>query len=203
VLEIDISGPECAVIGGPVYRGARHPDLYGRYFYADACSGRFWTALPAGGGVFTSEEVLLSAVRPSTFGEDEAGELYVGDLRGGVYRVQAPAPICEVMMNNRSYGIGQTVSVNGVRVANLGAFARPVELKIYVRAPGADPHAAANVGANGSVVLSPGFDVILGPLALFQVSAASTPGSYEFGCRVIEPSTGALHRASSALFRIE
>lgn len=203
VLEIDITGPECAVIGGPVYRGARHPDLYGRYLYGDACSGRFWTALPAGGGSFTSEEALLSDVRPSTFGEDEAGELYVGDLRGGVYRVQAPAPSCNVLMSDRSYGAGESVVVNGVGIANRGAFARPVELKIYLRLPGADPVAAVNIGATGSVVLSPGFDVTLGPLPLFGVTGTSTKGTYEFGCRVSEPSTGEVYDAAAVQFRVE
>jgi glucose/arabinose dehydrogenase len=203
VLEIDITGPECAVIGGPVYRGVRNPDLYGRTLYGDACSGRFWTALPAGGGTFTSEEAVLSSVRPTSFGEDEAGEIYVADFQGGVYRVQAPAPSCDVLMNNRSYAVGQTITVNGVAIANRGAFERPVELKIYLRAPGADPLAALNIGATGSLVLSPDFEVTLGPLPLFTVSATSTKGNYEFGCRVLEPSTGEVLDAASVPFRIE
>jgi glucose/arabinose dehydrogenase len=203
VLESDIGDAECALIGGHVYRGARHPELYGRYLYGDACSGRFWTAEPDGAGGFTNEEVLLSPVRPSTFGEDEAGEIYVGDLRGGFFRVQTPAPNCTVLMNNRNYSVGQNVSVNGVNIANPSTFSRPVELKFYVRAPGSAPHAAVNVGATGSVALRPDFNATLGPLALFQVSASSVPGVYEFGCRISEPATGEVYDAASVQFRVQ
>jgi len=32
----------CSVVGGPVYRGARFPDLDGRYLFGDHCSGLVW-----------------------------------------------------------------------------------------------------------------------------------------------------------------
>lgn len=203
VIEYPNAGfAECSVIGGNVYRGAQHPDLYGRYVYADACSGRFWTARPDGAGGFVAEEALVSPVRPSTFGSDAAGELYVGDLRGGFYRLRAPSPACDVTVLDTEHGPGDVVQIDAVRIRNPGAFARPVELKIWLRAPGVAPFAAVNGGANGGLSLAPGFDVTLGPFPLFAVGGATTPGRYEFGCTLLEPATGATYAGASAGFAI-
>ena len=81
----------CAVVGGHVYRGERWPALAGSYLYGDACSGFVWT-LDAGAAVEgrgRPRRVLDTGLLISSFGEDEAGELYVADLAGGVYRVEA------------------------------------------------------------------------------------------------------------------
>jgi glucose/arabinose dehydrogenase len=77
----------CAVTGGYVYRGAAQPALAGIYVFADYCSGIVFT-IPAGGGEETPSQALDSEVSISSFGTDEAGELYLADLAGGgIYRV--------------------------------------------------------------------------------------------------------------------
>jgi glucose/arabinose dehydrogenase len=83
----------CAVVGGHVYRGRRWPALAGSYLYGDACSGFVWTmeARAAVGGRGRPRRVLDTDLLISSFGEDEAGELYVTDLAGGIYRVEASA----------------------------------------------------------------------------------------------------------------
>jgi len=84
----------CSVTGGYVYRGAL-PQFYGLYFFGDFCTGEIW----ARGGddrFFTAEfGPLDTPFAISSFGEDEAGELYVVDLGGGVYRLTGPraAPV--------------------------------------------------------------------------------------------------------------
>jgi glucose/arabinose dehydrogenase len=86
VLEYE-TGENCSVIGGYRYRGGALPELTGTYIFGDYCSGRIWGAVPAGEG-WTSRELLKRNYRITAFGEDEAGELYVADLReGGVYRL--------------------------------------------------------------------------------------------------------------------
>jgi glucose/arabinose dehydrogenase len=87
ILEYDHS-LGCAVIGGFIYRGTMFPTLQGNYVYADECSGRVWRARPQGNGWATSE-ALDTTLNPSAFGEDEAGEMYLVDLSGGVYQVTA------------------------------------------------------------------------------------------------------------------
>lgn len=76
-----------AVTGGYVYRGA-HPDLQGTYLFADFASGFIWSLRPDGTG-WTMAKELDTDLYISSFGEDEAGELYVVDLGGEVHRIAA------------------------------------------------------------------------------------------------------------------
>ncbi len=92
------SGGNCSITGGFVYRGCDIPDLQGTYFYADFCSNRIWSLrydpidgvsefqlrsseLAPGGGLF------ISSI--SSFGEDAAGEMYICDIGGEVFKIVA------------------------------------------------------------------------------------------------------------------
>ncbi|MGI8928549.1 MAG: PQQ-dependent sugar dehydrogenase, partial [Candidatus Limnocylindrales bacterium] len=92
VVVNDRSNGECAITGGYVYRGANYPELNGAYFFSDYCTGTLW-ALDAAEAVTTgSAETLVlgeAGFGPSSFGEDEAGELYAVNLRGEIYRLVA------------------------------------------------------------------------------------------------------------------
>ena len=74
----------CSVTGGFVYRGAQFPALIGAYLYGDYCSGRIWAldALNPGQPAL----VANAGAGLSSFGEDEAGELYVTGLGSGAVR---------------------------------------------------------------------------------------------------------------------
>jgi glucose/arabinose dehydrogenase len=77
----------CSVTGGYVYRGAAIPRLAGMYVYGDYCSGEIFGLRGS-----TRRVVLDTSLAISSFGEDEAGEVYVVDYRGGaVYRLIAGA----------------------------------------------------------------------------------------------------------------
>jgi glucose/arabinose dehydrogenase len=82
----------CAVSGGYVYRGEDFPRLDGAYLWADYCSGRVW-ALDSGAALANGQAELAelgsSGLNPSSFGEDESGELYLVGLGGEVVRVTA------------------------------------------------------------------------------------------------------------------
>jgi len=79
-----------SVTGGYVYRGSRAPSLYGAYLYADYVSERLW----AWDQVSASPVVLTvgGVPEPSSFGEDQHGELYVVSLAGGIYWFDELAP---------------------------------------------------------------------------------------------------------------
>jgi glucose/arabinose dehydrogenase len=81
------------VTGGYVYRGAAQPALAGLYLFADFGSGRIWgfAAADASAGSVEATELLETDLSIASFGEDEAGELYVVDLGGAVHRVMGAA----------------------------------------------------------------------------------------------------------------
>jgi glucose/arabinose dehydrogenase len=76
------------VISGYVYRGAAFPQLAGVYFYGDYCFG----------SLFGNGQMLAPSVpQLTTFGEDAAGELYLGTEDGRLSRIASlttptPAP---------------------------------------------------------------------------------------------------------------
>lgn len=75
-----------SVTGGFVYRGASYPSMQGFYFYADFSSGRIW-GLQRRDERWANQFLLDSGFSVSSFGEDEAGELYLVDYGGTIYRV--------------------------------------------------------------------------------------------------------------------
>jgi glucose/arabinose dehydrogenase len=79
----------CSVTGGYVYRGEQLPQLQGVYFYSDYCSGRVWIAYRDESGAWQSGEFMETRMQVSSFGEDEAGELYIIDYNGEVHRLVA------------------------------------------------------------------------------------------------------------------
>jgi glucose/arabinose dehydrogenase len=86
IIEYDHSSGRCAIIGGYRYRGSRFPKMVGTYFYADLCTGQIFAA-NLSAGVWTSTSLYTSATNVTTFGEDEAGELYVVHLGGTIHRL--------------------------------------------------------------------------------------------------------------------
>jgi glucose/arabinose dehydrogenase len=82
-------GAECSITGGYVYRGAAIPALQGAYLYGDYCSGKIWQARAGAAGLWTSDLLLATTFAITSFGEDEAGEVYVVHQGGFVYRLVA------------------------------------------------------------------------------------------------------------------
>ena len=75
----------CSVSGGYVYRGSM-PEWQGIYLYGDYCSGLIW-ALMSSNNTWQSQVLFETDFRISSFGENAAGEIYLTDLQGGVYRL--------------------------------------------------------------------------------------------------------------------
>jgi glucose/arabinose dehydrogenase len=78
----------CSVTGGSIYRGSRFAALQGLYFYADYCSGKLWALRKGTGGTWQQGLLLETGLNVSSFGEDDAGEIYLTDIQGGgVYQL--------------------------------------------------------------------------------------------------------------------
>ena len=81
----------CSITGGMVYRGRAYPSLRGMYLYGDYCSGRIW-GLRRSGAAWEKALLIDTSIDISTFGEDEAGNVYVADHgEGRVYSIEAVA----------------------------------------------------------------------------------------------------------------
>ncbi|MCC6613512.1 MAG: PQQ-dependent sugar dehydrogenase [Anaerolineae bacterium] len=77
----------CSVTGGYVYRGAELPELNGYYFYSDYCNGKVWAAYSNAVGRWQSTLWMQTERQVTSFGEDEAGELYLIDYKGEILRL--------------------------------------------------------------------------------------------------------------------
>ncbi len=84
--------PHRAITGGYVYRGEATPDLQGVYLFSDFRSGYVW-GLDADAiyeGFDVPAHQLLDAPQGFvSFGEDDAGELYLVALDGSIFRLGA------------------------------------------------------------------------------------------------------------------
>ena len=73
-----------SITGGYVYRGQAYMTLGGTYFYADFGSGRILSLKPTPTGWTTPQVELDTNLNIASFGEDEAGELYIVDFGGAI-----------------------------------------------------------------------------------------------------------------------
>jgi hypothetical protein len=136
IFEYPHDGGACAIMGGYVVRDPNLTGLYGRYLYGDLCTGQIHSfGLPNGIG---DRYEGLRVGRLQTFGEDSCGRIYVASALGPVFRLVGDSPTqCEAVVPPPT--------------------APP---------PTAPPTCAGIVAtripaANGSVVGTPGRDVIL------------------------------------------
>ena len=89
ITEYGHSGGRCSVTGGYVYRGPIETLPVGAYTFGDYCTGEIF--LFDGG---TTTVPLDTGLNISSFGEDEAGEIYVIGHGGQVYRIVNPSASC-------------------------------------------------------------------------------------------------------------
>ena len=84
IFDYDHSNGDATVIGGYVYHGSKMPDLVGIYVLGDFISGRVWS-LTQSGQTWTRTLLLNTAANDlASFGQDQAGELYVARYSSGV-----------------------------------------------------------------------------------------------------------------------
>jgi cysteine-rich repeat protein len=85
--------PECAIVGGYVYRGNLIPDLKGVYVFGDFCTSRIWGLFESIPGVWVDSEFVLDpelgGFGISSFGEGENGEIYVMRFGGEVFKIES------------------------------------------------------------------------------------------------------------------
>ena len=83
----EYSHPEggCSVTGGYVYRGAM-PEWNGIYLYGDYCTGLIWGLIHTGSD-WQKQQLFDVDFTITSFGQDQAGEIYLVSDGGGVYKL--------------------------------------------------------------------------------------------------------------------
>lgn len=89
ILDYKHNNGRCSITGGYVYRGALGTLPAGTYVYADYCTGEIFQFA---GGV--KSPLLDAGFFLPSFGEDEAGEIYVVDHGGAIHRLSGDAAPC-------------------------------------------------------------------------------------------------------------
>ena len=92
----------CSITGGMVYRGPGDPPTQGIYFYADYCNGQIW-GLKYAGSTWQSAPLYDAPFNITSFGDDEAGHLYVTDYFGGAIYEIAPLKFIYLPLVARSF----------------------------------------------------------------------------------------------------
>ncbi len=174
----------CSITGGYVYRGSQQSLPPGAYIYGDYCSGEI---LMLREGVQT---VLLdTSLNISSFGEDEAGELYVVAIGGSVQRITNPdGGTSSTAMSFSTADRGAfSISTSGRSPSLLTGYAR-------IQANGGDPLpsgvAIARLTRNGVVVSEA--SIPASPLISGGRFYAEAGPSINTGVAIANPSDGAV-----------
>ncbi len=105
----------CSVTGGHIYRGLMYPRMQGVYLYGDYCSGRVW-GLQQVDGTWQNQLLTDTSYSIATFGEDEAGTLYLSNISNGtVYEISdsvvaVPMRSAAIVLQDRPVGNGYVVT---------------------------------------------------------------------------------------------
>jgi glucose/arabinose dehydrogenase len=77
----------CAIVGGYVYRGGAIPALRGVYLFGDNCRPNLVGVVESGRKVVQQRDLGPTVSELTSFGEDDAGELYALARGGTIYRI--------------------------------------------------------------------------------------------------------------------
>jgi hypothetical protein len=79
----------CSITGGFALRSPSLPAWDGIYLFGDYCTGTVWGLLRTANETWEMESLFQSGARISSFGEDSQGEIYLVDLGGDIFRLEA------------------------------------------------------------------------------------------------------------------
>lgn len=85
VTEYSHADGGCSVTGGYVYRGSM-PEWNGIYLFGDYCTGIVWGMIKSGDG-WQVQRLFETDANITSFGQDEAGEVYLIGDGGGIYKL--------------------------------------------------------------------------------------------------------------------
>jgi hypothetical protein len=104
-------GPDnyCSITGGYVYRGTEYSGMQGLYFFTDYCNGAIRTLTIDGNYTMSTVNWNLGFGNVS-FGENMAGDLFLANLNGTVYKLNDTCPLSPSIASD---GNGNVVASGG------------------------------------------------------------------------------------------
>lgn len=115
IHDYDSTQSDCSVTGGYVYRGGAIPELNGTYFFGDFCTGKIWSLKWDGTRVTEFQDRTTELIPDvgainniSSFGEDAAGEMYIVDIDGEIFKIIPDNPPANFAMLPISPGVAGT-----------------------------------------------------------------------------------------------
>ena len=166
-------GDAASVTGGFVHRGALTPELNGRYFYGDFETGKIWSFYKTGPDTFSTPELELDTdLYISSFGEDDAGELYVVDFfAGGIRRLTGEAIALDLSPSTKNASTshadpGEVVTYT-IQLQNIGD---PLTDTVFLT----DTLPAGLSYVNGTLTATAGVVSSAGPNLYWQGALSST-----------------------------
>lgn len=117
--------------------------------------------------------------------------------------ITADSAVCDVQLNQDSYGNGDQVIAQVVQVVNRTTTPLAIEFKFWFEVPERGPMSYERGGADGKVVLPVGFNKDFGPVTLATVTSTLPRGDYTFNCRLLDPVSGELLTEDVQLFTLQ
>ena len=181
-----ITGGNCTVVGGYVYRGCAIPDLDGTYFFADYCSGRIWSFTPDGQNFVpnSAKTERTAELRPSTgafgritsFGEDARGEILIVGRNGSIYKIM---PAGQPVATNLGFGTNGVQGTPLFEVCGLLSTGLSAEFILRKAAPNA-PATLLISGSNNPVNLPPWGTIVPLPSVIVAPFVTDADGRVQF-----------------------
>lgn len=191
IAEYGHTGNRCSITGGYVYRGSASSLPNGAYVYGDFCSGEIFMLKDGVQTVLLDTELAVAS-----FGEDEAGEIYVVNLAGTVHRIANPdAPVLTLSLNQTAFRAGGTLRVRFGARNGLAAMAASFyfgiilpdgRTVIFLTSPSPLAGVVTNVASDArtfpplvaDVVVPAGLDLTVEDFVVFTFARSEPPGTY-------------------------
>jgi hypothetical protein len=196
------------------FPGYRIELLAGGVVLAEVSEG---TDAPIAEGEFELREVkLTTGSAPLQLGQPLEIRLYNSNIVDPAFpeadlevdfdnvRLDAVAlPACFIELSQSSYVDGESVVASSWRLVGSVSDPTAVEWKSWLALSDAETVPIVNLGASGALVLPAGTDVDFGPVVLFTVTPGFPRGTYGFGCRLLDPVTGATRSLDENAFELQ
>ncbi len=152
------------------------------------------------GATFTADDIESVPHVPISL--ETSGSLGNGIPIGRFLVTRLAAPECDINVTQTSYGVGETIALDRFQIQNPGGEAGAAEFKFWI-AVGDTEIGVFNMGHDNSFVID-ALDVLdLGAQALATVEAGFPSGTWQVGCRLLNPTTGELYDADIVSFEVD